>query len=599
MRLLSMSIKNFKGIDEYGVRVNFAPITLLFGPNNAGKSTIMQALHLAKEVFCHPQADFDRVDVCGQGMDLGSFKDYVHKHDLNRQVLIALEMEVDGLPVCGDELEQEQGEDRQELDALLKKKLSEDDVRQLQLKRRQKLDVLLNQVGNVAIEFSLGWNYQNQKAELTQFSISLNKRLFTTVTMISHANEHVADIAFCDVSGFLPPEEKQKLLKQAEKVWKCIEEKPDDYGNELLDLKDAAYDALPPLLQPIANIKSVVEHLTGSAELAASAAGEPRNIRCALGAASVPDWGGFLPLEYYDIDPNYDPQAVSGPFAMNCLTLLSSFVLGPGKLVQDILHSLIYVGPLRTIPERGLFRTHKHSSQRWAEGLAAWDFLASASDAQLAAINKQLHGPGSLETGYTIQRKHLLQLEAESPLVLALRKLVLDDIDEDALPLLRDFLAQAPEIRLGLRNERTGIELEPHDMGVGISQILPVIVAAAAGKGGSLVGIEQPELHIHPAWQTALGDVFIQALAKGNPPSFLLETHSEHLLLRLLRRIRQTHAGSAAESKQLTHTDLTVHWVGNFEGRTEIYPLGVDEDGSFNTPWPEGFFAERGEELFG
>jgi Uncharacterized conserved protein len=52
MRITSLTIKNFKGIDEQGVRIALAPITLLFGPNNAGKSTVMQALYLTREAFC-------------------------------------------------------------------------------------------------------------------------------------------------------------------------------------------------------------------------------------------------------------------------------------------------------------------------------------------------------------------------------------------------------------------------------------------------------------------------------------------------------------------------------------------------------------------
>ena len=73
MRLTALTIKNFKGIDERGVRVEFAPITLLFGPNNAGKSTVIQALHLAREVFCHPDMDLDKVAIQGKGLDLGGF----------------------------------------------------------------------------------------------------------------------------------------------------------------------------------------------------------------------------------------------------------------------------------------------------------------------------------------------------------------------------------------------------------------------------------------------------------------------------------------------------------------------------------------------
>lgn len=582
MRITSLTIKNFKGIDEHGIRIDFAPITLLFGPNNAGKSTVIQALHLAREIFCHPKPDLDTIEICGKGLDVGTFKDYVHKHDLGRQVRIGLQMTVDGLPVCGDELERQQW------------------------KGWSEVDTLLNHVHTVAVEIAVGWNYQAQRAELSEYTVSINGRLFTSMCFVAHANSVIADISLFDVSGFLQEGTREKLREQAENVLRRIGESPDDYGNELLDLKDAVQEtmaeAIPPLLYPMADMRRVLTEITGSDELSSLATGEVRTVRCALGAGRVPDWSGGLPLEFADIHPDFDddPQAFSHDYIMNCLTLFCSFLLSPGKLAQNILDTLLYVGPLRTIPDRGFYRTQKPTATRWAEGLAAWDVLATASDAQLVTINQCLHGADSLQAGYTVCRKRLLNLEAESPLVPALRKLIMDDIDEGALPLLRDFLAQVPEIRLMIRNEATGVEVAPHDVGVGISQVLPVIVAAVTAKHGALIAMEQPELHIHPAWQTALGDVFIRAVPKiENPPIFLLETHSEHLLLRLLRRIRHTHVGTAPESVRLSPTDLAVHWIGNYEGRTEAYRLGLDEDGSFNTPWPEGFFDERGEELFG
>lgn len=582
MRITSLTIKNFKGIDEHGIRIEFAPITLLFGPNNAGKSTVIQALHLAREVFCHPKPDLDTIEICGKGLDVGTFKDYVHKHDLGRQVCIGLQMTVDGLPVCGDELERQQWEGWNEVDNLL------------------------NRVHTVAVEIAIGWNYQAQRAELSEYTVSINGRLFTSMCSVAHANSVIADISLFDVSDFLQEGTREKLRKQSENVLRRIGESPDDYGNGLLDLKDvvqeAMAEAMPPLLHPMADMRRVLADITGSDELSSLATGEVRTVRCALGAGRVPDWRGWLPLEFADIHPDFDddPQAFSQDFTINCLTLFCSFLLSPGKLAQNVLDTLLYVGPLRAIPDRGFFRAQKITAARWAEGLAAWDVLATASDAQLVTINQCLHGADSLQTGYTVCPKRLLSLEAESPLVPALRRLVMDDIDEGALPLLRDFLAQVPEIRLMIRNEATGVEVEPHDVGVGISQVLPIIVAAVTAKHGALIAMEQPELHIHPAWQTALGDVFIRAVAKmENPPIFLLETHSEHLLLRLLRRIRHTHVGTAPESVRLSSTDLAVHWIGNYEGRTEAYRLGLDEDGSFNTPWPEGFFDERGEELFG
>lgn len=582
MRITSLIIKNFKGIGEHGVRIEFAPITLLFGPNNAGKSTVIQALHLAREVFCHPKPDLDTIEICGKGLDVGTFKDYVHKHDLGRQVRIGLQMTVDGLPVCGDELERQQWEGWNEVDNLL------------------------NRVHTVAVEIAIGWNYQAQRAELSEYTVSINGRLFTSMCFVAHANSVIADISLFDVSDFLQEGTREKLRKQSENVLRRIGESPDDYGNELLDLKDAVQEAMaeamPSLLHPMADMRRVLADITGSDELSSLITGEVHTVRCALGAGRVPGWSGGLPLEFADIYPefNNDPQAFSHDFTMNCLTLFCSFLLSPGKLAQNVLDTLLYVGPLRAIPDRGFFRAQKITAARWAEGLAAWDVLATASDAQLVTINQCLHGADSLQAGYTVCRKRLLNLEAENPLVPALRKLIMDDIDEGALPLLRDFLAQVPEIRLMIRNEATGVEVEPHDVGVGISQVLPIIVAAVTAKRGALIAMEQPELHIHPAWQTALGDVFCRAISNDDPPMFLLETHSEHLMLRLLRRVRETSEAElpAGFPKMLPEMISVLCVQSNENGRTEIIRVSVTPDGDFGQQWPNGFFAERAKELF-
>jgi AAA15 family ATPase/GTPase len=75
-----------------------------------------------------------------------------------------------------------------------------------------------------------------------------------------------------------------------------------------------------------------------------------------------------------------------------------------------------------------------------------------------------------------------------------------------------------------------------------VSQVLPVLVAAYASQG-SILAMEQPEIHLHPALQAELGDVFIESALGPRGNTFILETHSEHLILRLLRRIRETTNG--------------------------------------------------------
>ena len=276
----------------------------------------------------------------------------------------------------------------------------------------------------------------------------------------------------------------------------------------------------------------------------------------------------------------------------------------PAEETGRFLDSLLYVGPLRRIPERGDSRglwfrelDGERPQASWSEGLGAWDWMASASDEAFEKLNGHLNGAGSLETGFTVKRDQYVRLEKGGEVFQALDRARHSGLNKAGQELLAEFLAQTSEVRLSLYNERTGLELEPYAMGTGISQVLPIVAASVAVEEGKFAVLEQPELHIHPKLQTTLGDIFLQAANKG--AVFLLETHSEHLLLRLLKRIRHTHGKKAPDGLAMKHIDISVNWIGNEDGRTYAIHLQVDEEGSFDTPWPEGFFDERGEELFG
>lgn len=591
MRLTALTLKNFKGIDERGVRIDFAPITLLFGPNNAGKSTVIQALHLAREVLYNNNFDPDRVEGGGESINLGGFKEFVHKHDLHRTVSIGLEIDLEGrdLPPFV-RLEAMKWQELQELF---------DEYGHVKHKDEkcpywEKLEALsqsglsgtswgfaqeaLNRVSSIRVELGLSWGMATKRPFVSNYTIAIDGIALGGISCKESGPQLFEGIEF---SRLLSSQEKDQC-RQYIKVNFQSDENNDEAGDGNVELP-----GLVELLSGIINFDATWETLAPGSTCSDYCQAEPEIINPELKGSALPLWDS--PLDVSEITAS-----------KVCESFLSSLLVGPGLLLRELLQKqLLYIGPLRAIPPRNFSPVKTVVHDRWANGMATWDMLATATNDQLKAVNHRLNSPDFLTTGYTVARKRSLPLDADGPLALALRRSLLEDFDENSLPLLRAFLEQSPEIRILLHNENTGVEVEPQDMGVGISQIIPTVVAAVFPKRDAIIAIEQPELHIHPAWQTALGDIFIQAVHKENPPVFLLETHSEHLLLRLLRRIRNTYKGIASEGISLSHTDLAVHWIGTYDGRTEIYRLGLDEDGSFNTPWPEGFFDERGEELFG
>jgi len=123
------------------------------------------------------------------------------------------------------------------------------------------------------------------------------------------------------------------------------------------------------------------------------------------------------------------------------------------------------------------------------------------------------------------------------------------------------------------------------DVGQGVSQILPVLVAGLHLAEGSALVVEEPEIHLHPRAQAELGDFFLTLLQKG--VQSIVETHSEYLVLRLLQHV----ASGAIPPEQ-----VCVYYVYARGERKEAKRLHLDGEGQFLDEWPEGFFPERLEE---
>jgi predicted ATPase len=126
------------------------------------------------------------------------------------------------------------------------------------------------------------------------------------------------------------------------------------------------------------------------------------------------------------------------------------------------------------------------------------------------------------------------------------------------------------------------------DVGFGVSQILPVLALLYYVEEGSTVILEQPEIHLHPSVQSALADLIITAV-KGRNIQVVLESHSEHLLQRLLRRVAE---GGKSPYPSIEPDDMKLFFCQTVHGTSRIEELKVNLFGSIEN-WPEDFFGDQ------
>lgn len=136
------------------------------------------------------------------------------------------------------------------------------------------------------------------------------------------------------------------------------------------------------------------------------------------------------------------------------------------------------------------------------------------------------------------------------------------------------------DVRLQMKEYGPKIALA--DMGYGLSQFLPVLVLCYYAPEGSTLILEQPGIHLHPMVQAQLADLLIEVVNERKL-QILVESHSEHLLTRLQRRLVE---------QQIAQDDVALYFCRNREGASTIDKLDIDAESGDIKNWPENFFGD-------
>lgn len=223
--------------------------------------------------------------------------------------------------------------------------------------------------------------------------------------------------------------------------------------------------------------------------------------------------------------------------------------------LRETLERLLYLGPLREYPERHYIFSGNLVKEVGKSGKGMPDLLFRHK-ALVKRVNDWLEKFG---VDYSIDVRTVKDPDVED--VFTLR----------------------------LTDKRTQVTVSPLDVGFGISQILPIVVQSLLAEG-RVVCVEQPEIHLHPRLQAEFGSLLADAIRAKRPNQFIIETHSEHLILRLQRLIRRG---------TLKPEDIAVIHVRKTEEGSVATELRLDDQGEFIDRWPEGFFEEGFAERFG
>ena len=532
--LTEIRLRNFKAFGAEMQTIPMSKITLIYGPNSGGKSSIIQSLLLLKQSVEH----FDSLPLNrefrsireltpkGDFVDLGSFPTLIHRHDTTRELELALSFDegrvLHGPPrTFGILMTFTDSSDATRRDSSFLSRIK------YYIARKGSLNTYFEDAGVRTVERGLarrGGVYDVGDIPELDYEIELSQSVqprggagrgkwtMNSVRIHEYANRRPTrpyyvplgaegiDVGFEHRRGFryFPSPRVHNPTRIG---------RPSNPRDRILEAPSRVLNVANRLSSPTSNLAA-----SGTSTSA-------------------------LKLELV--------RAISDA--------VLAYPIVDGGL--EVLDRIIYLGPLRSPPQRS--------------------YTVSGGTRASTGVHGQFMPNILYRDESTLRRVNSW-----------FRKLELDY--ELAVPRLSnqvELIGEQASITL-LDKRKTEVTLV--DVGFGINQVLPVIIEGVGSDPGSIICVEQPEIHLHPRLQAKLADMVVETAQEGK--QWIIETHSEML-------IRQIQTKIANPDDALQDSDVSVIYVMRGEESSRVEPMELDNYGEFKTNWPEGFFDDASKKI--
>jgi len=518
--LKGLTLTNFKPFGE-GQSIRLAPITLIYGPNSSGKSSIIQSLLMMRQTLSSRQSGGKRKLITnGEFINLGGYLSLIHKHEIRRKLILKYEFSENFRSIRNEFVEE------------------------------------------ISLQFGAHTtNSDRLEATLDKISFEANRNgipiNFSLVRKSDSSSEMNEEYEATGEDDFPEGENfkfdhilKEDLSKFIELVY-YADSRNNRPGNAI------------PTIEEIEKNVRFYKKLVNWVSFNSSSLGEPEFLSLKQRYPS-----SNMPSASKSQESSFEPRDLPG---------FMQLFFAYQRLLKKTVGGMSYLGPLRAHPERIYSLETSISNTVGSQGQRAIQLLyqnsrsTSESESYLNRLNEIAK---KFEIPYTFKLTPLTEKVAGEYVVLE------------------------------LLDTRTGVSVSSTDVGFGIGQLLPILIEGlvASERNSNIVCVEQPEIHLHPRLQASLADFFIDTsipLRQRNSQNnrnrelvqWILETHSEALIMRIQRRIRE---------KRLSPSDVSVLYVAPMgESGSQVRELRLDESGEFIDLWPDGFFVEGLQELLG